>query len=239
MARPRSHLRKFDFLVAATAIVGGLAIVAALLGYSLGSSGGESADRREAVAAMPTLMSVPVGDIGWIEGKLLGLAPPDTRGLVIFVRERYVRRGRELESQSTPAFELVLDDGARVRILNQDYTIDRTLSTWAATSREEEPAGIITGALDITGIANGDRILVIGRRNESGVIAQSVAGFDRATYLERLDKESQRLTSARWWLWGTSLALGLLTVVLVRRVRRSLRKMSPAEDRRRREMDVV
>lgn len=239
MARPRSHLRKFDFLVAATALAGGLSILAAILGYSLGSTGSELAERRESIAAMPTLLSVGAGEIGWIEGKLLGQAPADTQGLVIFVRERYRRHGRELENQSTPPFDLILDDGARIRIHNTDYTIDRALSTWAATRREAEPAGITTGVLEITGIANGDRVLVIGRRNERGMAAESVVGFDRATYLARLDEDSQRLTGVRWWFWGTAVALGLLTLVLVRFVRRSLRKMSPAEDRRRRAMDLV
>lgn len=239
MARSRSHLRRFDFLVAATLILGGIAILALILGFSLGGTGVELAVRRESIAALPSLTSSPAGETGWLEGVLDGSAPREVGGLVIFVRERYVRRGREIEGTSTPSFDLVLDDGTRARILNQNYAIDRAVSKWAATSREEEPAGITTGALQITGIGNGDRIMVIGRRQEGGIVAESVAGLDRATYLARCAEDSERLTSVRWWFWGASLVTGLIAFGLLQRVRRSLRTMSPQEKRRRQEMDLA
>ncbi|MGE0144843.1 MAG: hypothetical protein AB7I19_16030 [Planctomycetota bacterium] len=239
MARSRSHLRKFDFLVAATVILGGVAILATILGFSLGGSGVDLAERRDSIAALTPLENLPAGETGWIEGVLDGSAPRDAGGLVVFVRERYVRRGREIAGTNTPSFDLVLDDGSRAHILNQDYAIDRALSKWAATSREEEPAGITTGALQITGIGNGDRIMVIGRRHELGIVAEAVAGLDRATYLARCAEESERLSSVRWWFFGAALLTGLLAVVLVLRVRRSLRTMSPQETRRRQAMDLA
>lgn len=239
MARLRSRNRKFDLLVAATVLAGGGAIVAAILGWSMGSSGVEVAQRRERLAAMPMLPAAPADEVGWVEGTLEGRAPKDTGGLCIWVRDRYLRRGWTIEGRSTPEFVVVTTGGGRQRVVNSDYSLGEVPSEWAATVREEEPPGVTTGALRISGIANGDPVLVIGRRSEQGIVAESVAGLRRATCLDRLAQQEARVAAVQWWSWATFLALLPVTVWLVLRVRRSIRQMSPAEDRRRRSMDLA
>jgi len=238
MARGGRNTRRFDVLVAFTFIVGMAGVILLITVPATSCGATELKERRALMESLPDLTRAAHGERGVLEARVDEATPPLRAGLVVYLREEYKqRRWQWLEGQAQ-TMTVRTADGAPIAILNNDYQLDRTVEPWARTRRDEAAPTFATGAIRITGIQPSDSILVVGKKMDNGVIAESLAGISRKAYLAGLDQEIEASSRAPLYLLPIALPCLVLAFWLGRRLWREVADETPAEAKARRGRDT-
>jgi hypothetical protein len=201
-------------------ILPGLALALALLGALLGAlavgaylDGRSDRARYALVAGLPDLASARPGELGVLEGRIAAGARPLDERFVAYLREEYRRRGwRAAGGLIQP---LPVDaPGGGARVVNDDYRFDPVLGAWHHEEREVSAPGWTVGSVRHRGLVAGMPVMVVGRVAAGDapadaprrVVAESVAGVDRATYLRLVARGIVRTRAMAAWMSAAALA---------------------------------
>lgn len=191
MARNRRRRKPsviFSALVSLAGVVGVLALPMGVLAYR---DGARQRARHDLVAALPDLTTARPGEVGVLEGRVAADMPALRDGFVAYLVEEYRGKGWRTTGGQVQPLTVETPSGA-VQVVNADYAFDRAVDGWTTAEREVSPPGMTTGAVRLQGLVPGGSLMVVGRAEPGGpprqVVAQTVAGVDRRTYLERLTR---------------------------------------------------
>ena len=222
-------MRYFNVRVALMFIagIGGILalVIAALTQYDVA----RDRDRHAFLSGLPDLGSAPHAGTGIVDGRIAGSVPQLRGEFVAYMREQY--RSTTARTSGWAWLDGSLQPlsietaGGAVRIVNADYAFERRIEAWTASRREESPATATSGAIRIAGLVAGGPVMVVGRPAPGGtpgqVIAESIAGVDRKTYLERLAQGHVRAQSLVIWLVLVGVAGTAGAAWAARRIRRT------------------
>ncbi|WP_439541683.1 hypothetical protein [Hyphomicrobium sp.] len=205
-ARPPNISYADGFFIA----VGALAVVALLISAKAVITAGDIADLQILLATLPDVATASPGQLSIIDGRISASVVPLHDEFVVYRRERRERGWRDLDGGKQP---LEVDTvSGRYLIGNDDYELDRTISRWTDSKRDDEHPRFARGSVRIEGLVANGSVMAMGRlKDEAGrriFHADRVVGLSRATFAERLaeDHVSQtRLAMAT----GAFAALGI------------------------------
>jgi hypothetical protein len=229
MARGRrksTHGRRFDFLVAGTALSGFSGVLALVMAPMTYLDIGEQQRRLDNVRRMPELLRAAPGQTGVLEATVDEGVRPLRGGLVAYVRERYDRRSWTFLDGQTQGLLVRTASGVPVAIINNDYRFDDSIEPWTDRRREESAPTMTSGSVRISGLAPGDPVVIIGRKADahgpSDVVAESIAGLTRGVYFERLEQEVETSQRMFRYLLGFGAAALAFAILLGSRIAKQL-----------------
>lgn len=194
MSRSRRPEKSYTVSVVLMTLAGVGGLLALAMGAMALFDAAEDRARHAFVSRLPDLLSAPQGETGILEGRIAASAPPLREEFVAYLREERSglrRSDTGWVSLGGKVQPLTIETGAgAVRVVNTDYTFDRAIREWTPSSREESPPTAMSGSIRIEGLVAGGSVMIVGRAGPSGapdeIIAESIAGVDRKTYLDRL-----------------------------------------------------
>jgi hypothetical protein len=208
--------------VAVATLAGSVGLVLLFVGGSmlLDSSRG---DRRAFIEGLPALMDAPPGTVGLVEGRILDSVPSLHEEFVAYVRERYGTVAGDtlgwivMGGQTQPL--VIGNRSGQFRVTNADYALDRAFEAWTPHRRLESGPTMTEGAIRLEGLVAGGTVMVVGRSPAGGdprdIVAESIAGVDRQTYLRELADLAATDRSAAPWLLAAGAALVLFALWLL------------------------
>jgi hypothetical protein len=168
-----------------------LAAVAALISAKAIVTGREIANLQTLLATLPDVATAAPGRLAILEGQISASVVPLHDEFVAYRRERREQGWKNLDSGKQP-LEVETASGTYL-IGNDDYDLDRMISRWTDSKRDDEPPDYIRGAVRIAGLVANGPVLAIGHLGDKtgGRVfhADRAVGLSRATYAERLKQD--------------------------------------------------
>ena len=169
-----------------------LAVVALLISTKAIVTGRDIANLQTLLATLPDVAKAAPGKPAILEGRISASVVPLYDEFVAYRRERREQGWRNLDSGKQP---LEVDTASGTYLIgNDDYDLDRMISRWTDSKRDDEPPGYFRGAIRIAGLVANGPVMAIGRRLEDTAgrrvfHADRAVGLSRATYAERLKQD--------------------------------------------------
>jgi hypothetical protein len=190
MTRRRPH----RLLAASMWLSGTLGLLALVIGAMLYVGASEDRARHALISSIPELRSARQDETGFLEGRIAADVPPIRGVFVAYVREQYrstTARTSGWVSMGGEVQPLTIDTSTGpMRIVNANYALDQSLAEWPHARQEESPKTATAGSIRVSGFVPGGPVLIVGRAAPGGpsdqIVALSVAGMNRSTYLDRL-----------------------------------------------------
>lgn len=171
--------------------VGALAVVALMISAKAVITVGDIAGLQTLLVTLPDVATAPPGQLAIIDGRISASVVPLHDEFVVYRRERREHGWRNLDGGKQP-LEVETASGTYL-IGNDDYELDRTISRWTDSKRDDEHPRFARGAVRIEGLVANGPVMAVGRLEDKAgrrvFHADRVVGLSRATFAERLAED--------------------------------------------------